>query len=52
MGHNLAWLAGRRGDLVEAFKRFDAAEQMYASLGLTGVSVFPDRCRVAVGGPA
>nr|MBA3288863.1 tetratricopeptide repeat protein [Acidimicrobiia bacterium] len=42
--HNLAWLAGRRGDLVEAFRRFDAAERTYESLGLTGASVFPDRC--------
>ncbi len=41
--HNLAWLAGRRGDLVEAFRRFDDAEQTYESLGLTGASVFPDR---------
>ena len=41
--HNLAWLAGRRGDLVEAFRRFDAAERDYAALGLTGAGVFPDR---------
>lgn len=42
--HNLAWLAGRRGDLVEAFRRFDDAEAVYESLGLTGAAVFPDRC--------
>jgi tetratricopeptide (TPR) repeat protein len=43
MRHNLAWLAGRRGDLVEAFRRFDETEQTYESLGLSGASVFPDR---------
>jgi tetratricopeptide (TPR) repeat protein len=43
MRHNLAWLAGRRGDLVEAFRRFDEAEHTYESLGLTGAAVFPDR---------
>lgn len=42
--HNLAWLAARRGDLVEAFRRFDDAEGQYESLGLTGAAVFPDRC--------
>ncbi len=41
--HNLAWLAGRRGDLVEAFRRFDAAEAEYEALGLSGAAVFPDR---------
>jgi tetratricopeptide (TPR) repeat protein len=41
--HNLAWLAGRRGDLVEAFRRFDAAESEYEGLGLSGSAVFPDR---------
>ncbi len=41
--HNLAWLAGRRGDLVEAFRRFDAAERDYEALGLTGAAIFPDR---------
>ena len=43
MRHNLAWLAARRGDLVEAFRRFDEAEQVYTSLGLSSASVFPDR---------
>jgi tetratricopeptide (TPR) repeat protein len=41
--HNLAWLAGRRGDLVEAFRRFDEAERDYESLGLTAAAIFPDR---------
>ena len=41
--HNLAWLAARRGDLVESFRRFDAAEQVYTSLGVSSASVFPDR---------
>ncbi len=41
--HNLAWLAARRGDLVESFRRFDAAERGYASLGVNGAAVFPDR---------
>ena len=41
--HNLGWLAGRRGDLVEAFRRFDAAEAEYEALGLSGSAVFPDR---------
>ena len=43
MRHNLAWLAARRGDLVEAFRRFDEVEQVYTSLGLSSASVFPDR---------
>lgn len=42
--HNLAWLAARRGNLIEAFRRFDDAERRYESLGLTGAAVFPDRC--------
>ena len=41
--HNLAWLAGRRGDLVEAFRRFDDAERVYRALGLSGAAIFPDR---------
>jgi tetratricopeptide (TPR) repeat protein len=41
--HNLAWLAARRGDLVESFRRFDEAEQVYNSLGVSGAAVFPDR---------
>ena len=41
--HNLAWLAARRGDLVESFRRFDVAERAYASLGVSGAAVFPDR---------
>ena len=43
MRHNLAWLAARRGDLVESFRRFDEAEQRYESLGVSGAAVFPDR---------
>ena len=43
MRHNLAWLAARRGDLVESFRRFDDAEQRYHSLGVSSASVFPDR---------
>ena len=43
MRHNLAWLAARRGDLVESFRRFDEAEQVYASVGVSGAAVFPDR---------
>ena len=43
MRHNLAWLAARRGDLVESFRRFDEAEQVYTSVGVSGASVFPDR---------
>ena len=43
MRHNLAWLAARRGDLVEAFRRFDEAEQVYTSVGVSGAAVFPDR---------
>jgi tetratricopeptide (TPR) repeat protein len=43
MHHNLAWLAARRGDLVESFRRFDEAEQLYASVGVSGADVFPDR---------
>jgi tetratricopeptide (TPR) repeat protein len=43
MRHNLAWLAARRGDLVESFRRFDEAEQVYDSVGVSGAAVFPDR---------
>jgi tetratricopeptide (TPR) repeat protein len=43
MRHNLAWLAARRGDLVESFRRFDEAERVYTSLGVSGAAVFPDR---------
>ena len=43
MRHNLAWLAARRGDLVESFRRFDEAEQVYTSLGVSSAAVFPDR---------
>jgi tetratricopeptide (TPR) repeat protein len=41
--HNLAWLAARRGDLVESFRRFDDAEQRYDALGVSGSAVYPDR---------
>jgi tetratricopeptide (TPR) repeat protein len=45
---NLAWLAGRRGDLVEAFRRFDDAEHTYESLGLTSAAMIPDRSEALV----
>ena len=45
---NLAWLAGRRGDLVEAFRRFDDAERTYESLGLTSAAMIPDRSEALV----
>ncbi len=44
--HNLAWLAGRRGDLVEAFRRFDDAERDYHELGMSSAAIFPDRSEV------
>jgi len=44
--HNLAWLAGRGGDLVDALRRFDDAEEAYEKIGLTSESIFPDRCEV------
>ena len=43
MRHNLAWLAARRGDLVESFRRFEQAERAFASLGLSSAALFPDR---------
>ena len=43
MRHNLAWLAARRGDLVESFRRFAQAERAFASLGLSSAALFPDR---------
>ncbi|HZX54796.1 MAG TPA: hypothetical protein VFE86_08935, partial [Ilumatobacteraceae bacterium] len=46
MRHNLAWLAGRRGDVVGALRGFDDALNGYESLGISGASVFPDRCEV------
>ena len=46
MRHNLAWLAGRRGDVVGALAGFDEALDGYESLGISGTSVFPDRCEV------
>lgn len=48
MRHNLAWLAGRRGDVVEALRGFDEALNGYESLGISGASVFPDRCEVLI----
>ena len=44
MQHNLAWLAGRRGDIVEALRRFDLAQAMYEQADVPAVSIFPDRC--------
>ena len=43
MRGNLAWLAARRGDLVESFRRFDKVQQVFASLGLSGAAAYPDR---------
>ncbi len=43
MRGNLAWLAARRGDLVESFRRFDEVEQVFTSLGLSSAAAFPDR---------
>src|SRR5262245_21790073 len=43
MRHNLAWLAARRGDLVESFRRFAEAGRVFASLGLSSAALFPDR---------
>ena len=43
MRHNLAWLAARRGDLVESFRRFAQAERAFVSLGLSSAALFPDR---------
>jgi tetratricopeptide (TPR) repeat protein len=48
MRHNLAWLAGRRGDVVDALRGFDEALNGYESLGISGASVFPDRCEVLI----
>jgi tetratricopeptide (TPR) repeat protein len=41
--YNLAWLAARRGDLIEAFRRFDDAEQTYEALGVGGAAMVADR---------
>jgi tetratricopeptide (TPR) repeat protein len=41
--YNLAWLAVRRGDLVEAFQRFEDADQVYESLGVSNAAMAPDR---------
>ena len=42
--HNLAWLAGRRGDIVSALRFFDLAVDTYAQAGVPALSIFPDRC--------
>lgn len=44
MQHNLAWLAGRRGDIVAALRYFDLAQTAYERAGVPAVAVFPDRC--------
>jgi tetratricopeptide (TPR) repeat protein len=49
MRHNLAWLAARRGDLVESFRRFDDAERVFTSLGLSSAALFPDRAEALLG---
>jgi tetratricopeptide (TPR) repeat protein len=49
MRHNLAWLAARRGDLVESFRRFDEAERVFTSLGLSSAVLFPDRAEALLG---
>ena len=44
--HNLAWLAGRRGDLVEAFRRFDDAERdVRVARASTGAAISPTAAR-------
>lgn len=48
MQHNLAWLAGRRGDIVRALLNFDLAESMYEEAGVPSLSIFPDRCETLV----
>jgi tetratricopeptide (TPR) repeat protein len=45
---HLAWLAARRGDLIESFRRFDAVEQVYDQLGV-GSAVLPDRAEALLG---
>jgi tetratricopeptide (TPR) repeat protein len=42
--HNLAWLAGRRGDIVEALRYFDLAQATYERAGVPPFAIFPDRC--------
>ncbi|HZB43160.1 MAG TPA: hypothetical protein VE487_19475, partial [Ilumatobacter sp.] len=42
--HNLAWLAGRRGDIVEALRYFDLAQSTYEQAGVPSFAIFPDRC--------
>jgi tetratricopeptide (TPR) repeat protein len=48
MSHNLAWLAGRRGDLVESLRLFDETEVAYGEIGMSGAAIFPDRCEVLI----
>ena len=43
MRRNLASLAVKRGDLVEAFRRFDEADEADSSLGVSVAGVFPAR---------
>lgn len=44
--HNLAWLAGRRGDIITALDRFEEAESTYAQAGVPSRAIFPDKCEV------
>ena len=46
MVHNLAWLAGRKGDVVGALRLFDEAETRYAEAGVDPSGISPDRCEV------
>lgn len=48
MQHNLAWLAGRRGDIVAALRSFDLAQEMYSDAGVPSLSIFPDRCETLI----
>jgi tetratricopeptide (TPR) repeat protein len=44
--HNLAWLAGRRGDLAEALRLFDEAADGYDPAEFPAERILPDRCEV------
>ena len=44
MTHNLAWLVGRRGDLVRALDLFAEAAAEYQAVGRAPVQVLTDRC--------
>ena len=46
MVHNLAWLAGRRGDIVAALRLFDDAKDRYRTADVPAHGIYPDRCEV------